>query len=131
QLLKNSKDLIFFHNEVILAADFNFCARVFAEKNFITCFNIKCFNSSVLKTITAAYGNNFTLSWLFFVSVWNDDSTNCFSFFLKSFDKNSVLKWFYCHRSSVSKFLQRKTLNFKIVTIVPSRRWVCQEKCQG
>jgi hypothetical protein len=79
-LLDDSHDVAFLHNQKVLAINFNFRARPFAVKDFVTLFDVECLSFSVLALSAVADSNNLAFLRLFLRCVRDDDATGGFLF---------------------------------------------------
>jgi hypothetical protein len=89
-LLDNSKQIVFFHDEQLVAVDFDGLTAVFAKQNTVTHLNAQGFGLALVIGFARAYRQDFTLVWLFSGAIWNHNPRGSFGFAVNAFHDYAV-----------------------------------------
>src|SRR5271166_2604355 len=88
-LLKNSQDVVFAQDDMLLAIELDFTAGIFAEQDFVSGFHVGGDELAVL-ILAAAYRHHFAFLRLLLGGIGDDNPSLGFLFLFDPFDQNAI-----------------------------------------
>ncbi len=89
-LLDNSKQIVFFHDQQLIAIDLDGLARVLAEQNAVTNLDGQSGDFALVIALAGANCQHFALIRLFSGVVRDDDAGGCLGFTFNAFNDYAV-----------------------------------------
>ena len=102
-LTYDCQNIIFTHQQVIFSIKFDFCAAVFAVKDFVAHFYFQLDRLAVIANFTFTYSFYSALNGLFLGRIGDDDSPFSNLFFQNGLNQNTVMQWLDFHIGSLKK----------------------------
>jgi hypothetical protein len=93
-LAQHAEDVGLLEDEVFHAVQFHFSATVFADEHAVTFLHVELDDFAVVVTATSAEGNNFSLLWLLFSGVWEENAASGFFFAFDTLHEDAGTEWF-------------------------------------